>query len=70
MAGKHKRRYDPDPEPPFGGAGTPDQVKRFDDNASHHVVDAADKRLTGEYPYDQERGSKQPVDPETGKRKP
>lgn len=70
MTGKHKRRYDPDPEPPFGGAGTPDQVKRFDDNVSRHKVETADKRLKGEYPYDQESGSKKPVDPKTGKRKP
>lgn len=66
---KHKRRTDHQ-EPEFGGAGTPEQVKRFDDNVSRHKVETADKRLRGAYPYDQESGSKPPVDPETGKRKP
>jgi hypothetical protein len=69
MTGKHKRRTDHQ-EPEFGQAGTPEQVKRFDDNVSRHKVETADKRLAGRAPYDAEPGSKPPVDPETGERKP
>ena len=67
MAGKHGRRKGDTPA--FGEAGKPEEVKRFDGNVSKHSVVAADKRLHGEYPYDNEPGSKPAVDKSTGKRK-
>jgi hypothetical protein len=68
--GKHGRRAtDSNGEPEFGQAGTPGEVRRFDDNVGRHVTDAADKRLTGQMPYDQEPGSKPTINPDNGKRR-
>lgn len=68
--GRHARRKtDPYQPPPQGQAGTPKQVAGFDSNVSRHVVNAADKRLHGQHPYDLEPGSKPTVDPETAKRR-
>lgn len=55
--------------PAFGEAGSASEVAAFTQNVATHVVDAADKRLQGQCPYDLEPGSKAPVDPATGKRK-
>lgn len=68
--GKHGRRSDDGYQPPeFGQAGEANEVKKFDGNLSAHAVAAADKRLFGDMPYDQEPGSKQTIDRETGKRR-
>lgn len=68
--GKHARRKnDPYQAPGFGEAGSAKEVAAFTQNLATHVVDAADKRLHGEYPYDNEPGSKPTVDPETGTRR-
>lgn len=68
--GKHARRKsDPYQPPEFGQAATPGGIKDFDANVSAHVVVAADKRLHGQYPYDNEPGSKPAIDPSTGRRR-
>lgn len=69
MAGRHRRSSDAYEPPGQGQAGTPDEVKKFDANVSRHAVAAADKRLFGQYPYDNESGSKPAIDPETGSRR-
>lgn len=68
--GKHARRKsDPYTPPQFGQAATGPEVSAFDANVSSHVVAAADKRLFGAYPYDNEPGSKPAIDPSTGNRR-
>ncbi len=71
MAGKHRRQSDnPESEwAEFGNAGTPEEVRHFDTNVGRHVVRAADKRLYGLAPYDNETGSKPALDPNTGNRR-
>lgn len=67
--GKHRRKTDGYQAPEFGQAGTPTEVAAFTQNMATHVVNAADKRLHGQYPYDVESGSKPTIDPETGNRR-
>ncbi|HEX5705635.1 MAG TPA: hypothetical protein VFX97_20720 [Pyrinomonadaceae bacterium] len=69
MGKRARRKSDPYVPPKFGEAGKPEEVKNFDGNVSKHAVAAADKRLTGAYPYDKDPGSKPAIDPSTGKRR-
>ena len=70
MSGRHARRKGDAYQPPeFGKAAEPKQVQAFQNNHGNHLIIAADKRLHGEYPYDQEPGSKPTIDRATGKRR-
>jgi len=70
VAGKHGRRSDDGYQPPeFGRAGDPEEVEKFDKNVSQVSMGAADKRLHGVFPYDNEPGSKPTIDPDTGNRR-
>lgn len=63
MSGKHaRRRTDGYRPPPFGQANQPEEIKAFQDSLGHGVINAADKRLHGEYPYDWDGGSKPPIE--------
>lgn len=67
--GKHRRSSDGYQPPEFGHAGDQNEVAKFDANVSRHAVAVADKRMYGEYPYDQEPGSKPTIDRATGQRR-